>query len=79
MWSKDFYERLTSDDLAKGVTEAERLLASHKERKVCVLNLYVAHWKADQCVTVCMHSSLRESWRVDRRTSTESQRKEMCV
>ncbi len=45
MWSKDFYERLTSDDLAKGVTEAERLLASHKERKVCMyklINMYVA-------------------------------------
>ena len=34
VWSKDFHERLTSDDLAKSVAEAERLLASHKERKV---------------------------------------------
>ncbi len=39
VWAKDFYERLTSDDLAKGVTEAECLLASHKERKVCVVIL----------------------------------------
>jgi len=33
-WAKDFYERLTGDELAKTVMEAERLLASHKERKV---------------------------------------------
>ncbi len=43
VWSKDFHERLTSDDLAKSVAEAERLLANHKERKVksdWMINMY---------------------------------------
>ena len=34
LWSKDIHDRLTRDELAKSVPEAERLLELHQERKV---------------------------------------------
>ena len=33
-WSKDIHDRLTRDELAKSVPEAESLLERHQERKV---------------------------------------------
>ena len=33
-WTKDIYDRVTSDELARSVAEAERLLEVHQERKV---------------------------------------------
>jgi len=32
-WTKDIHDRMTSDELARSVTEAERLLELHQERK----------------------------------------------
>ena len=34
LWSKDIHDRLTRDEPAKNVPEAERLLELHQERKV---------------------------------------------
>ena len=33
-WTKDIHDRMTSDELARSVAEAERLLELHQERKV---------------------------------------------
>lgn len=33
LWAKDFHDRISSDELAKNVLEAERLLQTHQERK----------------------------------------------
>ncbi len=78
MWSKDFHERLTSDDLAKSVAEAERLLASHKERKVksdWMINIIILLYTYD------VHSLFlfRVSWTVGKRISTGSLRRERYV
>lgn len=35
LWAKDVYDRLVADELAKNVPDAEKLLESHQERKVC--------------------------------------------
>lgn len=34
LWAKDIYDRLISDELAKNVPDAEKLLEQHQERKV---------------------------------------------
>lgn len=38
LWAKDIHDRLTSDELAKSVPDAERLLKLHHERKVILRN-----------------------------------------
>ena len=35
LWAKDIYDRLNSDELAKNVPDADKLLEQHQERKVC--------------------------------------------
>ena len=34
LWSKDIHDRITRDEPAKSVPEAEKLLELHQERKV---------------------------------------------
>ena len=43
LWSKDIHDRLTQDELAKSVPEAERLLELHQERKVCIEMMSILH------------------------------------
>ena len=39
-WSKDIRDRITRDELAKSVPEAEKLLELHQERKVHITGCF---------------------------------------
>ena len=48
LWAKDIYDRLNSDELAKNVPDADKLLELHQERKVH--SIFAAYKDLHYCV-----------------------------